>query len=116
MTIHVCEISTIRCSRTNREIFWNLVSCFVFKIFTFRLIRDSIVYLFASWILGAGIGIVSVALGVLRSGLNLQFSEGDQGCILTTDVREFIHLHQGDTPRNFIIVSNYPSQLQQCRS
>lgn len=37
------------------------------------------------WI-GAGIGIVSVVLGVLRSGL---IEEGNQDRILTTDVREF---------------------------
>ncbi|KAF8801323.1 hypothetical protein BYT27DRAFT_7115211 [Phlegmacium glaucopus] len=36
--------------------------------------------------LGAGIGMVSVVLGVLRSGLNPQSSEGGKDCILTTDV------------------------------
>jgi hypothetical protein len=44
---------------------------------------------FLFWI-GAGIGIVSVVLGVLRSGLDFQSSKGIQeDRILTTDVREF---------------------------
>ena len=53
---------------------------------------------------GAGIGIVSVVLGVLRSGL---VEEGNQDRIFTTDVREF-YLIRAESPfQNLTIFSSF---------
>lgn len=53
---------------------------------------------------GAGIGIVSVVLGVLRSGL---IEEGNQDRIFTTDVREFYSFRAESPFRNLIIFSSF---------
>jgi hypothetical protein len=73
----------IRYFQMSREIFWNWVS------WSSQFYSNQRLNFFKFWI-GAGIGIVSVVLGVLRSGLDFQYLEAIQeDRILTTDVREF---------------------------